>query len=74
MRGVASEMEGRTGIQEEARLAPLSRAVTLSVPGPDGGVPDLREVLPEQAPLREPVEAVLRLSILPGTFQDALLC
>lgn len=71
---MASEMEGRTGIQEEVRRAPLSRAVTLSVPGPDGGVPDLREVLSEQAPLREPVETVLRLSVLPGAFQGALLC
>lgn len=33
----------------------------------DGGLPDLREVLPEQATLREPVETVLRLPLLPGT-------
>lgn len=40
----------------------------LSVPLPslDGGVPDLREVLSEQAAVREPVETVLRLSLLPG--------
>lgn len=40
----------------------------LSVPLPalDGGVPDLREVLSEQATVREPVETVLRLSLLPG--------
>lgn len=50
MRDVA-EMEGWTGTQEEVRLARLSPTVTLSVLGPDGGVPDLREILSEQAPL-----------------------
>lgn len=42
--------------------------LTRSVPGADGGVPDIREVLSEQAALREPVETVLRLPLLSGVF------
>ena len=40
----------------------------------DGGVPDLREVLSEQAALREPVEAVLRLPLLPGASRPRGRC
>lgn len=52
----------------EEWAAPL----THSVPEADGGVPDLREVLSEQAALREPVETVLRLPLLPGVFGGLL--
>lgn len=45
--------------------------VTCSVPGSDGGVPDLREVLSEQAAFREPVETVFRLPVLSGVFGGA---
>ena len=40
--------------------------LSLPLPALDGGVPDLREVLSEQATVREPVETVLRLSLHPG--------